>query len=613
MERRPEFRARASLSHLCCACAPRARCAPLPAVFPTYPRVYTVLLLLLLPRPLLALDLSRRALELGMNAEEVRGLREPPALPTDRPRAQTPPRGNQRPSQSASAIELRPIVAGEGAEPQVVTATEVDPQAAGEPVPIVQAAPLQRSDSTLFRTASATLMARPVVTTHNNVPMLSCRCPRADDLPCDTRTTEKCVTGICGTLAYLFYGALVVFASWSATKLTLSIEWYDPTGVVSALVTLGIVLGLACACAGLASVSGDDAAAPCCFGLSALAVLSGLLCFAVTPPLAENWYMSEGASPVRFVDPELAAGERSVYTGKDADLVASSFAGRLSEYTSGSSEGVFDAPVDIDASRTINTQDDYQEIEFALSSYVDTSLSVPIFFDDKDDIELDQDPETVRIPQLCVAPVLRTCDVLPGGAPWRDVFRGGALTRTGVAPLDSSGLPSANPSINQAYCDARRRDAQQPCSFWDAGLNCSAGASEPVELWVNFFMYVKVEQAAKTANLRETCARTWQWAFEKSTIEGGDRATEPSAFKADPEDADSKEVWYPQPETMGTPTDPGIFKLPEGMESDMQRTARLFGNPAPLAGHSTCTPLLHYGELRTVEQLPLVAYVAQQL
>ena len=78
-------------------------------------------------------------------------------------------------------------------------------------------------------------------------------------------------------------------------------------------------------------------------------------------------------------------------------------------------------------------------------------------------------------------------------------------------------------------------------------------------------MYAKVQGKLKGKNQRETCARTWQWAFEEFAIEGGPRAGKPSAYKAD-DDADSKEVWYPQREMMGTPTDPGIFKLPSGME-----------------------------------------------
>jgi hypothetical protein len=519
------------------------------------------------------------------------GGREPPPLrrlprtgsAPNTARARTPPRLSVAPSP-----ETRPVVVTEGAsqeEVQVVAAQAVDPQAAREEVPVVTLAPLERSQSTLWRTASATLVARPVIETRNNVPMLTCRCPNADDLP---DGCEKCITGLCGILAYFFYGTIVVFASWLATKVVVEMGWYDQSGWIASVVTLGLVFVLGGVCAGGATkVDGGDAAAPCCAGFGALAVLSFLLCFAVSPPLAENWHMSNGASPARFVDPELEAGGRPV----GADLVATSFGGRLSEFTSASSTGTFDAPVDIDAGKTLDTQDDYAEIEFALSSYVDTSLSIPIFFDDEDDTQLDASDETVRIPQLCVAPVLRTCDLLPGGAPWRDIVRQGTLERTGVAPLDSSNLPSPNPSINQAYCDTRRRDTQQPCSFWDHGLNCSAGASRPVELWVNYFMYVKVQHRSKGANLRETCARTWQWAFEESTIEGGSRASEPSAFKADPEDADSKEVWYPQPEQMGTPADPGIFKLPNGMGGGAQETAVLYGNPAPLAGHSASIPL----------------------
>lgn len=521
--------------------------------------------------------------------------RDPPPLPRMQRtgsapvsvRARTPPRLSAAPrGRGDGPTETRPIVLAEGAgaaEIQVVAAQAVDPQAAGDEVPVVTVAPMERSQSMLWRTASATLVARPAIETRNNVPMLTCRCPDSDDLPVGC---EKCIAGICATLAYFFYGAIVVFTSWLATKGVVEMGWYDASGWMASLLTLGLVFVLACVCAGGASQMDGDAAGNCCAGFSALAVLSFLLCFAVSPPLAENWHMSNGASPARFVDPELEVGGRPV----GADLVATAFSGRLSEYTSTSSTGIFDAPVDVDASSTLDTQDDYQEIEFALSSYVDTSLSIPIFFDDEDDTQLDASDETIRIPQLCVAPVLRTCNLLPGGAPWHDIYRQGSLERTGVAPLDSSSEPSPNPSINQAYCDARRFDAQQPCNFWDRGLNCSAGASRPVELWVNYFMYVKVQHQVKTANLRETCARTWQWAFEESAIEGGSRAGEPSPFKAE-EDTDSKEVWYPQPEQMGTPTDPGIFKLPDGMGGGPQETARLFGNPAPLAGHSTSIPL----------------------
>ena len=270
--------------------------------------------------------------------------------------------------------------------------------------------------------------------------------------------------------------------------------------------------------------------------------------------------MSNGASPARFVDPELEVGGA---LSVRLSLLPHSAARSVSSPAK-TTPGSFDAPVDVDGSSTLDTQDDYQEIEFALSSYVDTSLSIPIFFDDEDDTQLDAGDDAIRIPQLCVAPVLRTCDLLPGGAPWRDIVREGSVVWEGVAPLDSSDEPLPNPSVNQAYCDARRRDAQQPCSFWDKGLNCSAGASRPVELWVSYFMYVKVQHQMKTASNQETCARTWQWAFEESTIEGGRRAGEPSAYKAE-EDADSNEVWYPQPEQMGTPTDSGIFKLPDGM------------------------------------------------
>ncbi len=516
-------------------------------------------------------SLSSGAMASMRELQPMVGGRNPPPLPRTGSTPNLAPRA-RTPTRRARAPETQPIVIAEGAgqgEVQVVAATAVDPQAAGEEVQVVTVAPMERSQSTLWRTASATLVARPVIETRNNVPMVTCRCP--DELP---DGCEKCITGVCATLAYFFYGAIVVFASWAATKAVVEMGWYDRSGLIASVVTFGLVLVLGCVCAGGAKkMDGDDAAGPCCAGFVALAVLSGLLCFAVSPPLAENFHMSNGASPARFVDPELEAGGRAV----GADLVGTSFGGRLSEFTRASSTGIFDAPVDVDASRTLDTQDDYQEIEFALSSYIDTSLSIPIFFNDEDASD-----ETVRVPQLCVAPVLRTCDLLPGGAPWGDIVRQGTLQRTGVAPLDSSNLPSPNPSINQAYCDARRRDAQQPCSFWDHGLNCSAGASRPVELWVSYFMYVQVKDQLPS----ETCARTWQWAFEESTIEGGDRANEPSAFKADPEDADSKEVWYPQPEQMGTPTDPGIFKLPNGMGGGAQETARLYGNPAPLAGHS---------------------------
>lgn len=512
--------------------------------------------------------------------------RAPPPLPASAGRNQTPPRL----ARAASALELQPAVAADGAnlhgqEVPVVAAKPVDPQASSnDGVTVVPV--LERTGSTLRRTMSAVQVARPVVA-HNTVPMLSCHCPNADDLP---DGCEKCVVGQCALLAYLFYGAIVVFASWSTTKVAMAAGWYDPTGWLTSLLTIGFVMCLGCLCAGLAKVANqdEDEIGHCCLGFFALAMLSSLLCFAVSPPLAENWHMANGASPVRFVDPELAVGERSAYTGKDADLVASCFGenGRLRD-SSGGTTGIFDAPVDVDPSRKINTQDDYKEIEFALSSYVDTSLSVPIFFDDEDDTNLDSDLDSVHIPQLCVAPVLRTCDVLPGGAPWHDVARMGQVWVQGVGPLDSSGSPSTNPSINQGYCDARRHDTQQPCSFWDKGLNCSAGASHPVELWVNFFMYVKVDKA-RGKNLRETCARSWQWAFEESEIEGGTRAGEPSAYKAEPDDKDSKDVWYPQPEMMGVPTDPGIFKLPKGMESQAQDLATLVGNPAPLTGHSTC-------------------------
>eukprot|EP01043_Picozoa_sp_COSAG02_P053349 COSAG02_NODE_5874_length_3971_cov_5.196798_3_plen_590_part_00 len=505
------------------------------------------------------------------------GGREPPPLPRagSAPnlvsRSQTPPR-------QPVARETRPIVVAEGAaqgEAQVVVAQAVDPLAGGEEVPVVTVAPMERSQSTLWRTASATLVARPVIETRNNVPMVTCRCPKADDLP---DWCEQCVAGLCGILAYFFYGAIVVFASWLATKAVVEMGVYDSSGGIAFVFTLVLVFVLGCVCAGGAKqLDADDAVGPCFAGFAALAVLSGLLCFAVSPPLAEKFHMSKGASPARFVDPELEAGGRAV----GADLVGTSFAGSLSEFTSASSPGIFDAPVDVDASKTLDTQDDYQEIEFALSSYVDTSLSVPIFFDDDDDINLNNQDAGSRVPQLCVAPVLRTCDLLPGGAPWSDIDRHGTLERTGVAPRDSSDLPLPNPSINQAYCDARRRDAQQPCSFWDHGLNCSAGASRPVELWVSYFMYVVVPDKLPSDN----CARTWQWAFEESKIEGGSRANQPSAYKAD-EDGDSKEVWYPQPEQMGTPTDPGIFKLPNGMGGGAQETARLYGNPAPLSGHS---------------------------
>jgi hypothetical protein len=494
----------------------------------------------------------------------------------------------------ASAIEMTPIVVpAEGVNPQdvamVVEAQPVDPrEAGGNQVPVVTAMPINGSG--LARTASAVFEARPVVVTRGSVPLLTCRCPNSDDLPdcCD----EDCCLKMCGIPMYLFYGALVIFASFATTRLAIIMGIWDPAAWITFFMTLGLVLVVGCLCTGLSAMGtrDEDVATPCCLGFLALGVLAGLLCYGVSAPLTENWFLSEGAPAVRFVDPELATGERTEYTGKRVDLIASSFTGRLSEYGS-TSAAILDAPTDVDASSSINVQDDYQEIEFALSSYVDTSLSVPIYFDDDDDAEVDSDPESVHIPQLCVAPVLRTCGVLPGGAPWTDINRGGVNIRTGVAPLNSSNLPSENPSINQAYCDARRRDTQQPCSFFDRGLECSAGASRPTDLYVSFFMYVRVQHQERHLDSRATCARTWQWAFDEKSLEGGPNAGSPSAFKADLDDSSSTEVYYPQPEQMGTPTGPGIFKLPEGMNVGMQANARLFGNPAPLTGGSVFHPV----------------------
>lgn len=98
-------------------------------------------------------------------------------------------------------------------------------------------------------------------------------------------------------------------------------------------------------------------------------------------------------------------------------------------------------------------------------------------------------------------------------------------------------------------------------------------------------MYVQVSRHPdKGGNIKETCARTWQWAFEENTLEGGIHADQDSEYKAEIGDRDSNDVYYPQPEQMGKPTPPGIFKLPDGMDVGWQKDSDLFGNPAPLAG-----------------------------
>lgn len=484
------------------------------------------------------------------------------------------------------------VVPAEGVDPQdvtVVTAVAINPNEATPPGPneapivVVAAEPIGGGWG-LQRTASAVLMARPVVVTRNRVPMLGCHCPSAADLPscCDEDAAMK----LCAFLAYCVVGAMIIFASYAATFIAGALGVYDPDAWKTFFVTwlLCILVGICFAGVAAALCEGEDEVGTCCMGFTALGLLSALLCYGVSPPLAANWYMFEGSPPVRMVDPELAAGERTVYTGNDVDIISSAFVGRLTEYGSTSSSAVFDAPIDDAAGKYINQQGEYQEVEFALSSvsshprrctpiscvcgfvfqtlalccrpqFVDTTLSLPIYFDSDDVALVDDDLETVTIPQLCVAPVLRTCNVLPGGAPWSDMFTGSppVLMQNGIAPLNASNLPTPNPSVNQAYCDARRRDAQKPCDLFKdgLGLECSAGASTPVDLYVNFFLYIKVEQLEITEGARETCARTWQRAFEYSSFEGGPNPhASDYMYSAQPSGND---VWYPQPENMGEP------------------------------------------------------------
>ena len=84
---------------------------------------------------------------------------------------------------------------------------------------------------------------------------------------------------------------------------------------------------------------------------------------------------------------------------------------------------------------------------------------------------------------MCVAPVLRTCGLMPGGV--REV-----VTLLG-------GIPQPNPdSPNSKYCAAARLGGR-PCNFWDLGMGlpgkggaaCSPGATSPVNLTVNFYLY----------------------------------------------------------------------------------------------------------------------------
>lgn len=373
----------------------------------------------------------------------------------------------------ASAAEIEPaiqpvvVVQAEGCEEgvapqeiQVAVAQPVNPQATPrDGVPVVTAQPVHG----LARTASAVLMARPVVVTRNNVPLLTCRCPKADDLP--DCCGEECALKLCAIPMYLFFGGLVIFASFATTKLAMSLGIWDPAAWKTCLLTFALMILIACCCAGCVKVmdGNEDVYASCAAGNTALALLAALLCYAVSAPLTENWHMFNGAPAVRFVDPELAAGELTEFTAKDVALLASSFNGRLTASGTSRSNAIIDAPTDVDPSHAINVQDEYSEIEFALSSYIDTSLSVPIYFDDDDVSELDKSVDGYAgegvVPQLCVAPVLRTCGVLPGGAPWGDIHGGTdghLLLRTGVAPLNASNLPSVNPSINQPYCDSRR-------------------------------------------------------------------------------------------------------------------------------------------------------------
>ena len=186
-------------------------------------------------------------------------------------------------SRAASTMEARPRPLRKYPAGGSSCSAPVDPQASNDGVPVVPV--LGRSGSTLLRTMSAVQMARPAIVAQNSVPMLSCHCPKAEDLP---DGCEKCLTGFCAFLAYLFYGAIVVFASWTTTKLALAAGWYDPHGWMTALLTLGCVLFLGCLCAGLAaateSMMGVTMPPACCLDSppSLFVVLSLLRCFGPT-------------------------------------------------------------------------------------------------------------------------------------------------------------------------------------------------------------------------------------------------------------------------------------------------------------------------------------------
>ena len=109
-------------------------------------------------------------------------------------------------------------------------------------------------------------------------------------------------------LLHLFLRLSLRFCLWQGTRAVQEMGLYDPKAWMSSLATLVLVCCVGGACAATVSVKERDTGEACCLAFAGLAILSALLCFAVSQPLAENWYMLEGASPVRFVDPELAAG-----------------------------------------------------------------------------------------------------------------------------------------------------------------------------------------------------------------------------------------------------------------------------------------------------------------